>query len=59
MDPLCIFQMEEPDISNTPVAENMTCLDHFSRKSTATEVEVNIVMSSIPRLANAFSLFVS
>lgn len=65
LDPLCIFQVDEsgePDITDTPVAlvtvvtESTTSPVHFSPASTAIVVEDDLVMSDIPRLAEAFAL---
>lgn len=64
-DPICIFQAEEsdqPDITDTPVAlvmvvtESTTSPVHFGPASTAIVVEEDLVMSDIPRLADAFAL---
>lgn len=55
-------ESSEPDITDTPVAlvgvitESTTCLVHFSPTSTAIVVEDELVMSDIPRLADAFAL---
>lgn len=54
--------MDEPAITDTPVAlvtvvtENTTSPVHFSPASTAIVVEDDLVMSDIPRLADAFAL---